>query len=658
MSLRTFKAAFNYQVMKKLLTLALVITLANQALAQQVLFKENFNSMTGLGLSGGWKGSSTGGVGWRTSDMYNLYCSYSVIPQYAFWARVAAISGCYGDKGGKRNNQDVFAYTKSINLSSVQGGAMLKYDSYFNKLNAYFKYEKATVEVSINDGASWTVVQNVPAGPGTDSFATWYINLSQYIGYGNVRIGFRYSDQGVDHKYGGWAIDNIELFRPAKNDLALIQFTPTNELSSYTTINNTFVHTGKVLNQSLDTIHNFTINYRRGNSYILSETYNTTLAPLAEFNFSHNIPDTVFQSGKTDITAWVTTAGDANHSNDTVYTAVNGVHFIPKKLVVVEEGTGTWNMFGPRGLVYMNTLHYDNEAALVSVHSSDPMGMKGYSDYFYDLNYYSGQFFMVDRKYVEPTELFTTFTKHQQHFGYADLEMHGGVYGEYIDVGVTVKPATDLSGDFRLLLVVTEDDVKGTGPGWDQANGYAGGVMGVMGKYQTKPDPVPYQDVQYNYVARAILPAPDGGKTFATELKYNGSYYQNFRFRMEEHWDKNKLRAIVMLFNYDDTLILNSSRLNYFLNVAGTEKEEALTGIYPNPADQFTMLQFEAKAKGKADILVTDINGRKVLHIPVQETKAGKNQLKISTASLPAGLYILNVITEQTKHALKLQVAH
>jgi len=644
--------------MKKLLTLAILFAMTNTVIAQQVLYKEDFNLMPGLGLSGGWLTKQSGAVGWRTSDMYNLYCSYSVIPQYAFWARVAAISGCYGDKGGKRNNKDVLAYTKSINLSAVQGGAILKYDSYFNRLNAYFKYEKATVEVSINDGATWTVVQDVPAGSGTDSFTTFYINLSQYVGYGNVRIGFRYSDQGVDHKYGGWAIDNIELFRPAKNDMELVQFSPVDTLTGYAAVNTTVVHTGKVLNKGLDTIHSFTVNYRRGGSYILSQQFNVTLPPLAQHDFTHNIPDTIFQLGKTDIAAWVSAAGDANHTNDTVHTWVNGAYFMPKKLVAVEEGTGTWNHFGPRGLVYMSALHYDNEACLVSVHSTDPMGMKPYSDYFYTLNYVSGQFFMLDRKYVEPTELFTAFNRYQQHFGFADLEMHGGVYGNEIEVGVTVKPAVDITGDFRLLLVITEDNVTGKGAGWDQVNGYAGGVMGKMGGFEAEPDPVPVEHVDYNFVARAILPAPAGGAPFANELKHNGNYYKKFNHRLEEHWDKNKLRAIVMLFRTDDTLVLNSNKLNYFLNVAGGEKEQALTGIYPNPADDHTMLQFEAKANSRADVLVTDMSGRTILHIPVLQTVAGKNQVNIPTANLPGGLYIVNVITEQAKHSLKLQVVH
>ena len=36
-----------------------------------------------------------------------------------------------------------------------------------------------------------------------------------------------------------------------------------------------------------------------------------------------------------------------------------------------------------------------------------------------------------------------------------------------------VKPALDLNGDYRLALVITEDNVHGTGTGYDQHNYYS-----------------------------------------------------------------------------------------------------------------------------------------------------------------------------------------
>lgn len=643
-------------IMKKLTIVAVLVSLMRVATAQQVLFKENFTHMPGLNLSNGWTNVSSAAVGWRTSDFYDLYCSYSVIPQYVFFERVAAISGCYGDRlPMPRNNSNVLAYTKSINLQGITDGAVLKFDSYFNGLLAYGKYEKATIEVSTNDGASWTVVQNVPAGK-PDSMNTWYVNLSQYTGNSNVRIGFRYSDQNVDNKLGGWAIDNIELYRPAKFDLALESFSPTNNLTSYVQVNNTISHYGKVVNKGLDTIKTFIVNYKRNNSYILSDTISAVVPPLTEYSFIHTIPDTVFNTGSTKITAWVQTAGDANRNNDTVYTTVNGAHFLPKKLVAVEEGTGTINEYGPRGLEYMAVLGSDYNACLVSIHSGDPMELEDYSDYLYDLKYYSGQFFLLDRQYVEPTELFAQFHRYNTHFGYADLELHGGVFGNTIDVGVRVKPAVDMQGDFRLILVITESGVNKDTAGYEQENGYANNSKGPMGGYENKPNPVPAKDVTYHNVARYVSPSADGGQTFATELKYNGSYFHKFNVQMQEGWDKNRLQAIVMLYDYNDTLILNSNKLNYFLSVADNSVEEIKAGIYPNPATNFTSVEFEAETNSSALINIINMNGALVKRIPIEQTQIGKNKLKIDTQHLPTGIYIVNIKTDSDHYILKLQV--
>jgi len=647
-------------MIRKLCTLTLSFIFAiNACIAQQVIFKENFDHMPGLGLSNGWLTTATGAVGWRTSDMYNLYCSYSYIPQYKYWAKVAAISGCYGDKGGPRNNRNVLAYTKAINLAIPHPAAFLKFDSYFNKMLVVSTHEKATVEISTNDGSSWNVLYEVPAGSTPDSFATWYLNLSQYIGYNNVRIGFRYSDQGMNQKFGGWAIDNIEIYRPDQKDLALEIFSPTDSMLKYTTVNNAIIHTGTVMNKGIDTIHSFVVNYKRDNGYTLSDTITATLPPLSKYHFSHAIPDTIGKAGNIDITAWVETTGDLNTTNDTVFTKVHGAYFMPDKLVAVEEGTGTWNMFAPMGYVFLNTLNSDYNACLVSIHSSDPMDLKPYSDYFYSINYSTPHFFMIDRKAATETSFFNTFHKHSKHFGFADLELHGNFAGDWIDIGVAVKPAIDMTGDFRLLLVLTEDGVKGTGKGWEQENmHYTGGRNGTMGGYENKPDPVPAQDMTYNYVARMAYPGPDGGKTFATELKHNGSYFHKFNLKLDPAWDKNRLRAIVMLLRNDDTLILNSNKLNYFLSVASRSSEDINTGIYPNPAHLYTRLQFESTGQEKADVFVTDVSGRRLFQLQIPDTKAGINTLDIPTADFPTGLYIINILTPKTKHALKLHVMH
>lgn len=643
--------------MKKLIICTVMACLSFAGNAQQTIFKEDFTHMPGLGLSFGWTNVSPTSVGWRTSDMYDLFCSYSVIPQYKFFDKVAAVSGCYGKIGGPRNNSNVLAYTPGIDLRNEKNGVVLKFDSYFNRMNKDLKFERATVEVSINDGASWTPVLEVPGGE-PDSFTTHYINLSQYQGYGNVRIGFRYSDQGVDQKFGGWAIDNVEVYRPAKFDMALTSFFPEDELSGYQAINQTITHYGTVRNMGLDTIHSFTLKYRRDNGYDLADVVNVTVPPLAAYNFVHAVPDTINKIGKINITASVDVAGDANPANNTLTHVVHGAHFMPDKKVLVEEGTGTWNTFGPRGLVYMKDIADNYDACLVSIHSTDPMAMDAYSDYLYNLKFYTPQYFLLDRQFVDPAEFHKRFEKFNKHFGFADIHVVGGIYLNRIEIEATVKPAIDMTGDFRIMMVITEDDISENKVGYEQKNGYANGERGPMGGYESKGDPIPSNELEYDHVARFITPAPDGRKTFTTELKHGVEYKNTFNIAIDENWNRSRLRAIVMLYNNTDTMILNSSQVLYFLDVDNPLAEEAISGIYPNPANDFTMLEFDAKESGTANIYVTDMRGVTVAALPPALTDMGRNKVKIETGRLPDGLYIINLRTETEHRALKLQVLH
>lgn len=624
---------------------------------QQVIFSENFDHYPGLNIGGGWNSATyTGAIGWRTSDMYDLFCANSKTPQQHYWDRVAAISDCHDPRFGPRNNSNVLLYTPSINLSSVSG-AMLQFDSYFNKRNDNGKIESATVEVSVNNGVSWTVLKNIEAGNTDDSFSRAYMNLSAYKGYSNILIGFRYKDNAGDHQRGGWTIDNIVLFEPSDKDIALTKFTPEDSLLSYVELNKTIIHEGTVINYGLDTIHSFVVNYKRENGPALADTFNTTMPPLATYDFTHKVPDTVAQAGTTNLTAWVALVGDKNRSNDTLSTKVRGAHFIPDKLVVIEEGTGTWSGFGPKGIVYMHIINGDYNASLISIHSTDPMDNEVYSDYMYNLKYYSVPYFLVDRHLsADATSLPSLVPKYNKHFGYADIKLHATLNGNELNVYSTVIPAIDIEGDLRLAMVLTEDIVSGTDPGWAQTNFYARPMMqlGPMAGFESAGDPVPADKIAYDFVARKIVPSPDGDSTFPDVLEYGKKYPHVFNTTIDPEWDKNNMLVIVMLLNDDDTTILNSNKLNYFLDITDKENDKAGVTIYPNPANGYAIIKLE-DGTGITGVTVTDMQGRVMKKV---SAKGNHTQITLGTGTLPSGLYLISVSTDIGREVLKLQVVH
>jgi hypothetical protein len=60
-----------------------------------------------------------------------------------------------------------------------------------------------------------------------------------------------------------------------------------------------------------------------------------------------------------------------------------------------------------------------------------------------------------------------------------------------LDISADLEALDNLSGEYWISAVLTEDNVRGTGAGWSQANAYAGGGKVHMGGYEALPNPFP-----------------------------------------------------------------------------------------------------------------------------------------------------------------------
>ena len=78
--------------------------------------------------------------------------------------------------------------------------------------------------------------------------------------------------------------------------------------------------------------------------------------------------------------------------------------------------------------------------------------------------------------------------------------------------------------------------------------------------------------------------------------------------------------------------------------------------IAPNPATDYTVLQFTASASAKAVVTIYDLNGKEVRAAFNGNVTAGAQMLRISTAGLAAGNYIIRVVTSSSTENLKLLV--
>src|SRR5687767_13891000 len=129
------------------------------------------------------------------------------------------------------------------------------------------------------------------------------------------------------------------------------------------------------------------------------------IAPLKSTDITHNINYEVTETGEFPIQIALTSPNgvdDGDPSDNYGEKFIYGLsEQLPKK-VVVEEATGTWCTWCPRGAVFMDMIAEDfaDIAIPIAVHNSDPMEVPEYDDAFGATigGYPSGH---VDRKLVD-----------------------------------------------------------------------------------------------------------------------------------------------------------------------------------------------------------------------------------------------------------------
>jgi len=337
---------------------------------------------------------------------------------------------------------------------------------------------------------------------------------------------------------------------------------------------------------------------------------------------------------------------------------------LPKK-VVVEEGTGTWCGWCPRGFVTLEQMavDYPETALLISVHNFDPM-----TDAEYDTGlvgtiagFPSGH---VDRKAVAIDPL---------DFVGAVQELDSRLVPVHIDVQTTFDEATrtvQIKGvghtsvatqynAFRFNCAITEDGVTGTSNAanqlldYDQTNYYAGGANGPMGGFESLPDPVPASELVYNFVARAILGGFYGAENSVPDVLAAGEYFEfDFTYQVPATFDVSKMKAMVFITDEETGEILNGDDAP----LAGTTSVALVpagkSSLYPNPATNFMNLSVDFQTTDKVTMNIYDTNGRFIQGLGQLSLANGKALEQINVGELNAGMYILELRSKNGVTAL------
>lgn len=383
------------------------------------------------------------------------------------------------------------------------------------------------------------------------------------------------------------------------------------------------------------------------------------------------MPNTTLAPGLLPITATVYNvnggANDNNASNDALTEMIDPIVPAPGKMVVGEEGTGTWCQWCPRGAVFMDLFEskYQDFWAGIAVHNGDPMTVTEYDAEYGNLigGYPSS---LVDRVGdVDPSAMTPDFYTRLQTPPVATL-INGANWDaatRTLNVSVKYTFAQAANSNYKSACVLTEDDVTGTGSGWSQSNAYAGGNNGVMGGFESLPSPVPASQMVYNHVARAIAPSFAGMTIFPATVSSGAVHIVNYTFVLPAGWDETQIHIVGMLIDptgkIDNagtadiaTAVANGFEIGMNAGLFEGVSDPTIS-IAPNPAQSYTQVLLNLNQASDVEITVLNMDGKSMLE--GQYTSLNNAQiLTLPTHTFPAGVYLIRTKINGEMHLNKL----
>lgn len=347
-------------------------------------------------------------------------------------------------------------------------------------------------------------------------------------------------------------------------------------------------------------------------------------------------------------------------TDDTLIGSIDPVVPAAGKIVVSEEGTGTWCQWCPRGSVFMDQFNtkYSQFWAGIAVHNGDPMTVTDYDASFGGLisGYPSA---LVDRgNDVDPSGMTPDFLTRIQIAPKAFIT-NGATWdatSRTLNVSVTANFQASANNNYKLACVLTEDGVTGTGSGYNQSNAYAGGNNGVMGGYETLGNPVPAAQMVYDHVARAIAPSFNGyTNSFPTTVSSGDQHTINFSFVLPSTWDENEIHIIGLLIDPTGRIdnagkaTITEAVSNGFQTGSNAGLFENLTNqidetikVYPNPATDITNIEISLQKESSVHINLIDASGKTITSKDFGNINGAWN-IPIDTRSLDSGLYLIQL---------------
>ena len=670
--------------MRKFTLLASVLFASNLSFGQ--LFSDDFESYA-LGSfigpqSTNW--STWSGTEGNTEDVKTTNNQALSGLQSIYFASTAANGGPQDVllKFGQVYNSGIFTLENNFYINSGKNG-------YFNIQGALTAGTTYTLNVNM-DGGVIRIDDGTTADLAVGAYtpATWFnlkivanLTLKVWKAYVNDQLFATWTNgintvASVDYfpiQNSQFFVDDVS-FDHETYTLPTLNALTTQIITTGEIAGQTFTPQVRVLNGGTSVVNSFDVDFEYNGMNYSAAVTGQNIASLASYLVT--MPAITLVAGNSNYTAIVSNVNGGNddiQSDDTLITSINPIVPAAGKLVVSEEGTGTWCQWCPRGAVFMEqfTQKYDGYWVGIAVHNGDPMTITEYDAAFGNLisGYPSAT---VDRGVdVDPSAMSSQFFQRLQVAPKATL-VNGALWDETtrtLNVSVTANFTASANNNYKLACVLTEDGVTGTGSGYNQSNSYAGGGNGVMGGFETKPNPVPAAQMVYDHVARAIAPSFAGyTNSFPASVNAGESHTLNFTFELPASWEENEMHIIGLLIDptgkIDNagTASIATAVTNGFVNGSNAGLFDALENqldetvkLYPNPATSNTTISVNLSNEAVVEMKLIDLSG-KVMAAKNYGSLNGVWSVNLNTSNFNAGIYLVELTIDGKKVTKRLVV--
>jgi thiol-disulfide isomerase/thioredoxin len=492
-------------------------------------------------------------------------------------------------------------------------------------------------------------------GETSGSWAQHAVDISAYAGQ-NVYVAFRNNAQD---KYI-LLIDDIKVQTITNTDAELVSL----NVERFAMTNTNMNIQGTIKNNGLP-ITSLNIEWNDGSGAQTATLTGLNIAPYATYDFTHTVPFNKTAVNEFNVNVNITSvnggSAESNTTNNSAATKISTIANSAYKYVVLEEGTGTWCGWCPRGAVAMealeNDVNYKNNFIGIAVHngSTDPMVNTTY-DAAANFSGFPGC--NVDRKLKDQSVTTPLFQQYVDDFkgnptavavsGSANINSTSRV----LTVNATANFRTKISDEVRFAVVLVEDSVHGTASGYAQTNYYSStsqnlALDGAGHNWQTSANPVPANLMWFNHVGRELIGGYNGEATsIAAGVNDGTNANHTFTYTVPAAYNLNQLKVVVMVVNATTAEIYNAFELKANGSYLGLNEVASTVNfnVYPNPvsADGKINVTYNLAKSETVNISAYNAAGKLVYSNKVAKS-AGAQMSEISTENWSAGSYMVNV---------------